>query len=241
MRLVLRRFPLPVAFIVAMCAVSSVYAYGLGPSGQRSLVAWTATNLANLRSDPLGTLVASAFVSETAPWVWLGFAAAGLFPLAYRFGNSRALLLVGAAHVIGTLLSEGLLAWRISAGAEPVAMRTTDDVGPSYVIASALLATILYGTGPGPRTPVSWPFDRIAGRWWRLLAAVGLIALAPSLFEGIGRLDFTAVGHVVALSTGAAAGLLLTLGERRGAPAVAPGSDAAVRRPPRRADQDSTG
>jgi hypothetical protein len=227
-----------VIFIVAMCAVSSVYAYVLGPSGQRSLLARTATNLVNLRSDLLGTLVASAFVSETAPWVWVGFAAAGLFPLAYRFGNPRALLLVGAAHVIGTLLSEGLLAWRISAGAEPVALRTIDDVGPSYVIASALLATILYGTGPATRTPACRLFDRIASRWWRLLAAAGLIALAPSLFEGIGRLDVAAVGHVVALTTGAAVGLLLTRRERRvrvldlTAEAGREAREDAVRRPP---------
>lgn len=212
MRLVLRRFPLPVIFIVTMCAVSSVYAYALGPSGRNSLVAWTATNIVNLRSDPFGTLVASAFVSETAPWVWVGFAAAGLFPLAYRFGNLRALLLVATAHVVGTLLSEGLLAWRISAGAEPVTLRTLDDVGPSYVIASALLATVLYGTGPAARTDTCPPFDRVASRWWRLLAAAGLVALAPSLFEGIGRLDVAAVGHVVALTTGAAVGLPLTRG-----------------------------
>lgn len=219
MPVVLRRFPVPVVFIVAMCAVSSVYAYALGPSGRHSLVAWTATNLINLRSDPLGTLVASAFVSETTPWVWVGFAVAGLFPLVHRFGNLRALLLVGAAHVIGTLLSEGLLAWRIAAGAVPPSLRALDDVGPSYVIASALLATILYGAEPPVRTAEDGhgAFDLIASRWWRLLAAVGLILLAPSLFEGIEHLDVTPVGHAVALTTGAVVGLLLARRERRAA------------------------
>lgn len=218
--MVLRRFPVPVIFIVAMCAVSSVYAYALGPSGQRSLIAVTATNLNNLRSDPLGTLIASAFLSEDGPWIWVVFAAVGLFPLVHRFGNLRALLLVGAAQVVGTLLSEGLLAWRISVGAASASLRSIDDVGPSYVIASALLATILYGTRSAVRTPV-WPFSWISSLWWRLLAAAGLILLLPSLFEGIGRLDVTAVGHAVALTTGAVAGLPMVRRERRRARASA--------------------
>lgn len=215
MAVVLRRFPVPVFFIVAMCAVSSVYAYVLGSSARRSLVAATATNLVNLRADPYGTIIASAFVSEVEPWVWLAFAAAGLFPLAHRFGNLRALLLVGSAHVVGTLLSEGLLAWRISVGAASASLRTIDDVGPSYVIASALFATLLYGTTPAVRAAVSRPFDRIGSRWWRLLAAIGLGLLVPSLFDGLDRLDVTAVGHVVALTTGAVVGLLLLRRERR--------------------------
>lgn len=202
-------------FIVAMCAVSSVNTYALGSVERRSLVAATATNLVNLRSDPFGVIIASAFVSEAVPWVWLAFAAAGLFPLAHRFGNLRALLLVGAAHVVGTLLSEGMLAWRISTGAASASLRTIDDVGPSYVIASALLATILYGATPAAPTAATWPFNRIASRWWRLFAAIGLGALVPSLFEGIDRLDVTAVGHAVALTTGAVVGLLLIRRERR--------------------------
>jgi hypothetical protein len=217
MPVILRRFPLPVVFIVALCAVSSVYAYGLGLSDQRSFVASTATNLINLRSDPLGTLIASAFVSETAPWIWVGFAVVGLFPLVHRFGNLRALLLVAAAHVIGTLLSEGLLALRIASGAAPASLRALDDVGPSYVIAAALIATIVYGAEPAVRTNGGhWLFDRIASRWWRLGAAIGLALIAPSLFEGLGGLDVAAVGHSVALVSGAVVGLILARRERRG-------------------------
>ncbi len=188
-----RRFAMPVAFLVVLAAVSAIYAYALGPAGQRSLVSWTATNLANLRTDPLGTLIASAFVAEEGPWTWLPFAALGLCALTYRFGNLRTLLLVGAAHVIGTLVSEGILAWRIAAGAEPSSLRHLDDVGPSYVIASALLATILYG----------------ANRWWRLGGVVCLALLSPYMFIGLGHLAVAAVGHVVALATGALVGLPL--------------------------------
>jgi hypothetical protein len=213
---IVRRYPVPILFIMAFCAVSSVYAYGLGPSDQRSLVALTATNLVNLRTDPLGTLVASAFVAEAAPWMWVAFAIVGLFPVVHRFGNLRALFLVCTAQVIGTLVSEGLLAWQISTGALPASMRFLDDVGPSYVIASALVATILYGAEPAVRTARHghWLFDRVPGRWWRIGAAVGLALLAPHLFEGLGHLEVAAVGHVVAMATGAGLGLLLTWFER---------------------------
>lgn len=202
---------------MGFCAVSSVYAYGLGPSDRRSFVASTATNLVNLKTHPLGTLVASTFVAEAAPWIWVAFAIVGLFPVAHRFGNLRALFLVSTAQVIGTLISEGLLAWQISTGALPESMRFLDDVGPSYVIASALVATILYGAEPVVRTVRHghWLFDRIPSRWWRIGAAVGLAFLAPNLFEGLDHLEVAAVGHVVSMMTGAGLGLLMARLERR--------------------------
>lgn len=217
---------MPVLFIMAFCAVSSVYAYGLAPAGRRSFVALTATNLVNLRTHPLGTLVASAFVSEAVPWMWVAFAVVGLFPVAHRFGNPRALLLVFAAQVIGTLISEGLLAWRISAGLVPSSMRFLDDVGPSYVIASALVATILYGAEPAVRTSRHghWLFDHVPSRWWRAGAALGLTLIIPELLEGLDHLEVAAVGHVVAMATGACAGLCFARLERRRADQGASGS-----------------
>lgn len=216
MRSLLRRYPMPTVFIVALCAVSSVYAYGLGPSGQRSMIAVTATNLVNLRTNPIGTLVASAFVSEAEPWVWIAFAIAGLFPLAHRFGNLRALALVFAGQVLGTLVSEGVLALRISLGEQPATLRFLDDVGPSYVIASGLIATILYGAEPIVRTARHGHrlFDLLPSRWWRLGALAGLSILAPDLLEGIGHLEVAAVGHVVAMLTAASLGLFLARAER---------------------------
>lgn len=198
------------AFIMVMAAVSAVYA-GLRPDRQRAFVGLTATNLANLRTDPIGTLVASAFVAKTAPWIWVAFAVVGLFPVARRFGNLRGLLLVGGSHVIGSLVSEGLLAWRISAGAMPTSMRHLDDVGPSYVVAAALVVTVLFGAGPAGRAARLGHglFDRVPSRWWRIGAAVCLVLLARDLLQGLDRLDVAAVGHVVSMTAGAAVGALL--------------------------------
>lgn len=215
---IVRRYPVPFFFIMAFCAVSGVYAYWLRPAEQRLFVGLTATNLVNLRADPIGTLVASAFVAEAAPWMWVVLAVIGLFPVAHRFGNVRALFLVGTAQVIGSLVSEGLLAWRISAGLMPASMRHLDDVGPSYVIASALVATILFGAEPAVRTARHghWLFDRVPSRWWRAGAAVGLAFLAPHLFQGLQRLDVAAVGHVISMIVGTTGGMLLARSEGTG-------------------------
>lgn len=200
-----RRYPLPVVYIAMFCAVSSVYVWMLQPAGQRALVDNAATNLNNLGSDPVGTMVMSAFVAEAAPWMWVAFAVVGLFPVAHRFGNLRALFLIATAQIVGTLVSEGVVAWQIAAGQVPLSQRLLPDVGPSYVIASALIATILYGSEhPAVRGGV------FAGPWWRLGAFLGLAVLAPHLFNGIGHLDVAAVGHTVALITGALIGAIFT-------------------------------
>jgi hypothetical protein len=212
---IVRRYPMPVVFVVAFCVVSAVYSGALDPAERQALVAATATNIANLKTDPFGTLVASAFVAEGAQWAWAVLAAVGLFPLAHRFGNLRALLVAACAHVAGTLLSEGLLAWRISTGALPASMRFLDDVGPSYVIASALVVTVVYGPEPVRHWHRGWLVGSKTGRWWRAVAAVGLAFLAPSLFSGLGHLDVAAVGHVVSMTTGLAVGWIHVRSERR--------------------------
>jgi hypothetical protein len=180
----------PLGYITALSAMSAMYVYVLSPSGRHALVEWASTDLANLESDPIGTLMVSAFVAIDSQWVWIVLAVVALFPLAGRFGNLRAASLVTAAHVVGTLVSEGIVAWRIGTGALPESDRYLEDVGPSYVVASALVAVILYGPG----------------RWWRLAAAAGFAVLAPYLFVGITKLDVGAVGHVVSMTVGAVAG-----------------------------------
>jgi hypothetical protein len=199
-----RRYTAPLAYLAGLVTVSMVYAYGLSPSQQRSFVAWASTNLDHLPSDPVGTLVVSAFISEGFVIAWLVLGSLALFPLTRRFGNLRAVLLVGGAHVIGSVLSQGLTAWLLSIGAVPESVRGEADVGPSYIIAAALVAVILYG--PDRRS--------------RALAFVGWIALSPTLFEGLTSLQVAGVGHLVAMVTGAVIGAVFvardTARSRRG-------------------------
>ncbi|MFC4906046.1 rhomboid-like protein [Actinomadura gamaensis] len=198
----LRRYPMPLVFLVLFAASGFVQLYLLSEPARRALIAWASTNLDNLSWNPVGTLVTSAFVAEgehAAQLVQLAVMALGLFPVARRFGNLRGVLLVAAAHVAGTLVSEGLAAVRLELGSLTASVRDISDVGPSYVLAAALVATILFGPGRVPR----------------VLAAGALAVLSPYLFEGLTSLDVAAVGHVVAMATGTALGALMILRDRR--------------------------
>ena len=47
--------------------------------------------------------------------------------------------------MIGSLVSEGIVAYRVDAGQLPVSDRHLTDVGPSYVVISAIVVAILCG------------------------------------------------------------------------------------------------
>lgn len=156
-------------------------------TARRVWVVWTSTNLTNLRDHPVSSLVTSAFVVEDgAPYGWAVLAAAGLVALAWRLGAWRALAVVGAAHVLGTLISEGIVAWRVHRGALSTTARDLIDVGPSYVVVAALVGAVA------------------AGPWLaRLVGAGGFAVLAPSLFGGLTEFEVSAVGHVCSIVIGA--------------------------------------
>ncbi|MEO5875494.1 MAG: rhomboid-like protein, partial [Streptosporangiaceae bacterium] len=118
----LRRYPVPVFYLAVLGSVSAVYAHALSVDHQRFLVGWASTNLANLSTRPLTTLVASAFLSQDTVLVWVVVTSLALVLLVQLVGNGRAALLVAAGHVIGTLVSQGIAAWRLALGAVPAAI-----------------------------------------------------------------------------------------------------------------------
>ncbi|MFD0682905.1 rhomboid family intramembrane serine protease [Actinomadura fibrosa] len=195
----LRRYPAPLAFLGLFGAMWLVQVCVLPPGDRHAVIAWASTNLANLAVNPVGSMVASAFVAEGSQGVLLVLAAVGLFPVTRRFGNARTVLLVSISHVLGTVVSQGIAFVRLELGLLSDSIRTIPDVGPSYVLCAALVAAFLYGPG----------------RWRRLVPLAGWCALVPVLFDGLLSLDVAAVGHLVAMVTGALVGGLLLLLERR--------------------------
>lgn len=188
-----RRWLSPVPWGFALLAAASSLTYG----GDHAVNAWASTNLANMGDHPVEALITSAFLFGADPWACLrsiALAGAILAFLVIRFGNVRAVALIAAYQVLGTLVSEGLLAARIAAGQADPALRTTLDVGPSYVIVSALAAVAVAG----------------ARRWHRWTALAALAVRAPHITSGLTTLGVTPVGHVTALSTG----MLLAWGPR---------------------------
>ena len=170
----------------------------LTPHAQATLTVWASTNVANLEHEPIGPLVLSAFVGSGYLVVWPVLIALALFGANRAFGNARAALICVAGHVIGSLISEGIVAYRVGVGQLPVAHRYLTDVGPSYVVVSAIVIAVVCGT---------WLARALAALDFAVLVVGGHI------FGGLSHLDVSAVGHLTALVTAAAA-VTLTLAQR---------------------------
>jgi hypothetical protein len=155
----------------------------LGPHARHAVVSRMSTNLHNLAHGRLSTLVGSAFVDEGGDlYLWLPGLVC-LLALGEMIWRGRGLVITFAVGHIGAtlLVAAGLIA-ALQAGWLPLSVTRATDVGVSYGAVSvlgALTASI------APRWRPAWV------GWWlgiALTAAAGL--------------DFTAVGHVLALLLG---------------------------------------
>ena len=199
-RVVLHRYGFALAYLACVVAVELAYTL-LDPDAQARLIAWASTNVANLEHEPVGPLLVSAFVTSGYLSTWPVLIALALFGANRALGNVRTALVCLAGHVIGSLVSEGIVAYRIDAGQLSAASRHLSDVGPSYVVLSAIVVALACGT------------------WLaRALAAVDLVLLVfpGRIFGGLSQLDVAAVGHLTATLTAAVAtALIIARGRRR--------------------------
>ena len=156
------------------------------------------TNLDNLADHPLRALVGSAFVTDgNDQLAWTALALVGLGAAGQALGDLRLAGLLASTHVLATVVSETVLAVQVRVGAVPASARSVLDVGPSYVVAPALVLGVALGSTRG-----------------RVGAGLGFAVLAPHLFGGLARLDVAAVGHVVAIATALLAGPALVRDQR---------------------------
>lgn len=195
-------------FLVLLAAAETAFA-ALSGHDQHAVRDWASTSVANLHSHPVGSLLGSAFIPEENPTAWLVLVCLGMFSADGLLGWRRSLLLVASAQVLGTLVSEGVVAWRVAHGELPQAARHLLDIGPSYLVVSALTLALLYG----------WTGDAALGvRIARPIAGLaGLVALRNFLVTGLTHLDVTAIGHTVSMILAALFGGALLLGRRRAA------------------------
>jgi hypothetical protein len=196
-------------YLAAFTVADLTYAT-LSPQQQAAVLGWASTNVHNLSHDPVGSLVASAFVAQGYTAAWPALIALAMFGACRALGNWRTALVCAAGHVIGTLVSEGIVGYRVSRGLLPASDRFIVDVGPSYVVVSAIVVALLYG---------SWLARAAAAVDLALLVFVG------DIFGGLSNLDVTAVGHVTAMIVAAVLGSFLAWQTRRrtGRPRRLPG------------------
>jgi hypothetical protein len=209
-REIFRRYAVAWAYLIAFTVAQLVYV-ALSPHDQAAVLGWASTNVHNLSHDPVGSLVASAFVAQGSfPAAWPALIALAMFGACWALGNWRTALVCAAGHVVGTLVSEGIVGYRVSRGLLPASDRFIVDVGPSYVVVSAIVVAVLYG---------SWLARAAAAIDLALLVFVG------DIFGGLSALNVTAVGHVTAMIVAAVIGSLLAWQARRrpGRPRPLPG------------------
>ena len=159
-----------------------------------SVVARLSTNLWVLTSAPvpwraLPSLLGSALLTEDGTgWHWLPFVVVGLVPAARVLGARAAAATMVAVHLLATLVSQGVLAWRIDHDLASGTQRLVSDVGPSYVVVAALALV------------VADPLVGLRGaRWWRAGCAAALVVLAPSLLDGLTTWQVAPLGHLSAV------------------------------------------
>jgi hypothetical protein len=146
-------------------------------------------NVANLRAEPIVSVLGSAFVVESI--VGLSLVVQLLVVLAYlqRFVGRIASVVVGlAGHVGAGLIVAAGLSTGIFHGFVDESVAEATDVGVSYVMAAAMGFLVL-------AVPPRW-------RWW-YLGATAIFWLLP----GVINRTFTDAGHASALTIG----LLLAL------------------------------
>jgi hypothetical protein len=193
MRTVLARYAAAWGYLAAVGTAEIVYAQ-LPDRDRAALLAWASTNVHNLTHDPAGCMIASAFFPTGAFLAWPVLIALALFGADSVLGNWRTVVTCAAGQVIGTLVSEGILAYRINHGTMPAADRFIRDVGPSYVVVTAIAVALLWGR---------WPARLAAAIAFAVLIFIG------DIFGGISHLEVAAVGHATALLTGCTVGSAL--------------------------------
>jgi hypothetical protein len=202
-RTILRSYGVAWAYLIGFM-ITEIVCSLLSPRDLNILTVWASTSVHNLTYDPLGSLVASAFIAQGYWVAWPFLIALALFGANKVLGNWRTALVCVTGQVIGSLVSEGIVGYRVSRGLLPAADRFLVDVGPSYVVVAAIVVAVLYG---------SWLARAAAALDLVLLVAVG------NIFGGLSQLAVSAVGHATALAIGVAGGSFMVWQLRR-APAL---------------------
>jgi hypothetical protein len=196
---IIRSYAAAWTYLAVFVVMQVVYAL-LSPRDQAAVTAWASTSVDNLGHHPVGSLVASAFVTGEFVTAWPVLIVLTLFGANRVLGNGRTALVCATGQVIGTLVSEGIVGYRVSRGQLPALDRYLIDVGPSYVVVSAAVVAVLYGP---------WLARGAAALALALLIVVG------DIFGGLSQLSVPAVGHVTAMIVAAVGGGLAVWRLRR--------------------------
>ena len=194
----------PATFVwLAILTVTTYLISRVNPHFRDHFLRQRSTNLHELGRNPVRVLVSSAMWIDGGG-LWMYYILYNLFhvPVERMLGTGRWLLVVIAAHVGATYLSEGAVYWEVRHGYLPHSAMFTLDVGVSYALAGAqgVLAYL------------------IARPWSYFYAAALLLYYGYHLVVGN---TFTDLGHFSALLIGFACYPLTRVCEYRWDPRAA--------------------
>jgi hypothetical protein len=129
----------------------------------------------------------SIWSGDNIGW-WLAATLLCLCALEVAHGSVAVAVTGFVAHVVGTLVSQGLVAARIAAGELSSSAGHVLDVGPSYIVASCAAAVVT-----SPRTP----------KTLRVLCALTFVPLYVAAFDFTDAGQVATLGHAVAIAVGA--------------------------------------
>jgi hypothetical protein len=195
----LRRYAVAWGYLAGLVAGCLVYGQLTAPA-QAAVAGWASTSVANLEHEPVGPLVVSAFIAPGYLLLWPVLAALALFGANRALGNARTALVCVAGQMIGSLVSESVVGYQVDAGQLPVADRHLVDIGPSYVVVSAIVIALICGT---------WLARVLA------TADFAILVFGGQIFSGLSHLEVSAVGHLTAMVTAAAATATIQARSRR--------------------------
>ncbi len=187
------------ATFLGLFAIGSLVIALLSEHDSVALLYWASTNVANLHHHPVPALVLSALLPAGLPFVWLVPIALTMFGANRALGTVRLALICAAGHLIGTGVSEGIVAYRVNHGSLPRAWLHIQDVGPSYVVVSAIVVGVMFGTWLTRAT---------------VLAVFAALVFVSHIFAGLASLHVAAVGHLTAIVTAVVLGVALAFMRR---------------------------
>jgi hypothetical protein len=136
------RLPRVAVTYVAMLLGAYIWWVLQPPHVRLSVLAASSTDLAHLERVPWLVLPASSIWPGQEFGYWAVVVLLCLGTLERIRGRLVTVVLGAAAHVIGTVVSEGVTAARIAAGDLTSSARHLLDVGPSYIVAACATAVV---------------------------------------------------------------------------------------------------
>lgn len=169
---------------LAVLFVTTVAVHHMSPEFEKDFLLQRSTNINELSQHPVRVLISSALWIDGGTWLSYAVLYTVFHATAERWlGTARWLAVAASAHVIATLISEGVLALAIRHGAAPTSSVNTLDVGVSYALAG-VVAVLTY------QVPRPWRYAYLLV----VLAVYGTPLVTGRTFTDLGHFTSVLIG-----------------------------------------------